>query len=222
MCKFSSAERLQRGVNTTLKGPVCVKIVLLRGENDRKTRQICLMRQNKKSLFILCSLCAVVLLLSRCENNEITGNDLRGPGFAGSQSCRQCHTSVYNAYFTSTHFNSTHPVSNAKEGSFKFNDSTQVLIQHRDSGLYQIAYVNEKKQKRTAWTLCLDQSMHKLSYHGEAIKLLSCLYPGIWMPGAPVPASLPRIQTSTGSLAPTALSATAHSSAASSLLLLRA
>ena len=98
------------------------------------------MRQNKK-LLLLCSLCVVVLLLSRCESNEIIGNDFRGPGFAGSASCMQCHKPIYNAYSTSTHFNSTHPVSHTDTGSFQFNDSTQVRI----GNLHQIAYVNGKE-----------------------------------------------------------------------------
>jgi len=99
------------------------------------------MRQNKKSLLLLCSLCVVVLLLSRCESNEIIGTDPRGPGFAGSASCMACHKAVYDAYAASTHFNSTQPASEVKAGSFQFNDSTQVLVR----GLYQIASVNGKQ-----------------------------------------------------------------------------
>ena len=111
------------------------------------------MKQNRKALLLLSLLCGCILLLSRCESNAITGNDPRGPGFAGSAQCRQCHRSEYDAYANSTHFNSTHPA-DAKnvQGNFEpghnrfvFSDSAYVLMQKRDSGLYQAAYVNEKE-----------------------------------------------------------------------------
>jgi hypothetical protein len=104
------------------------------------------MIQHKKSLVLLSVLCMAVLLLSRCESSEIISNDPRGPGFAGSAACKKCHSAEYDAYIASTHFNSTQPDSiKTTQGSFKFNDSTQVLVQKRDSGLYQIAYVNGKE-----------------------------------------------------------------------------
>ncbi|HYF32946.1 MAG TPA: multiheme c-type cytochrome [Chitinophagaceae bacterium] len=111
------------------------------------------MKQNRKALLLVCVLCIAVIFLSRCVTDPHPGKDPRGPGFAGSSQCRQCHQAVYDAYLASAHFNTTQPASRENiKGSFangsnrfRYNDSTYVLMQERDSGLYQVAYVNDRE-----------------------------------------------------------------------------
>lgn len=111
------------------------------------------MKQHKKAVILLLSLSVSVLLLSHCVNNQVTSNDPRGPAFAGSAQCRQCHQQVYDSYIKSAHFNTTQPASKENvQGSFQepgnsfsYNDSTYIQMQQRDSGLYQAAYINAKE-----------------------------------------------------------------------------
>jgi len=105
--------------------------------------------QNRKALLLLSALCLLVLALSQCVNTTPSSNDPRGPAFAGSSTCRQCHQPIYDTYIKSAHFNTTQPVSEQNllahldsTSRFPYNDSTWVQVHKGDSGLYQTAYVN--------------------------------------------------------------------------------
>jgi hypothetical protein len=105
--------------------------------------------KNKKALLLLSGLCILVLLLSQCVQ-QVESHDPRGAAFAGSAQCRQCHQQIYDLHVQSTHFNSTKPASkenilgnfHAGKNQLTFNDSTYVQMQERDSGFYQVAFVN--------------------------------------------------------------------------------
>jgi predicted CXXCH cytochrome family protein len=111
------------------------------------------MIKNRKAFLLLSILCLSVFLLTQCFNNQITSTDPRGAGFAGSATCRQCHQSIYDNYIKSTHHITTQPATAESMANritiaghrFTFNDSTYMLIQNRDSGLYQAAYRNGKE-----------------------------------------------------------------------------
>src|SRR5689334_18720629 len=106
-----------------------------------------------KALLLLVVLFTSIMLLSRCmEDSESNLQDLRGAAFAGSSQCKNCHRAIYDAYLQSSHYNSTQPASNknihgsftAGSNQFSYEDSTNVLMEQRDSGLYQAAYKNGK------------------------------------------------------------------------------
>lgn len=111
------------------------------------------MKQNRKALLLLSALSFIILFLSRCVSNEVQVNDPRGAGFAGSAQCRQCHQAVYDTYLRSAHFNTTQPASvDNIHGSFAagsnrvtYTDSSYILTEQRDSGLYQVYYANGKE-----------------------------------------------------------------------------
>lgn len=111
------------------------------------------MRKHKKAFLLLSIFCISAFLLTQCFNNQITSTDPRGLGFAGSSTCRQCHQTIYDAYVKSFHYNTTQPATkqslagklDTDNNHFAYNDSTSVLIQNRDSGLYQAAFVNDKE-----------------------------------------------------------------------------
>lgn len=111
------------------------------------------MKENRKALVLLSGLTIVIILLSRCVYHEAGSNDPRGAAFAGSAQCRQCHRTIHDAYIQTAHYNTTQPASlknvlgSFKEGHnrFSYNDSMYILMQQRDSGLYQAYYVNGKE-----------------------------------------------------------------------------
>ncbi len=106
--------------------------------------------RNRKAFILLFTTFAIVLFLSRCINSVEKTNDPRGNVYAGSLSCRQCHRSVYDLYKSTSHYNATGPaVKNEIHGSFKagentysFNPHTKIVMENRDSGLFQAAYIN--------------------------------------------------------------------------------
>src|SRR5688572_10110548 len=111
-----------------------------------------MLRSNKIkfSIVILSALCVIVL--SNCISNYAEP-DLRGPLYAGSQTCRKCHQQVYDSYVQTAHFNtSSHslpPVVQAAfekgKNVFRFNDSTEVIMEKLDSQYYQSYVRNGRK-----------------------------------------------------------------------------
>jgi predicted CXXCH cytochrome family protein len=93
----------------------------------------------------------MVLLYSRCINSSSPGGtDLRGKAYAGSMTCGSCHNDIYNSYLHTAHFLTSWSERYMQEkvaasaDSFIFNENTTVAIEKRDSGMYQVAYINGK------------------------------------------------------------------------------
>lgn len=112
-----------------------------------------MIRHNKKSFFIVLLLGGSILLLSRCIN-QAEGNDPRGRMYAGAVSCRQCHQAVYDSFLNTAHFNATAKAGtknilgnfNNGQNIFSYNDSVKIVMEKRDSGNYQVLYLNGKEQ----------------------------------------------------------------------------
>ncbi|MEP7164345.1 MAG: multiheme c-type cytochrome [Ferruginibacter sp.] len=110
---------------------------------------------NKKTLCITLILLGSVIFLSQCINKTEAFNDNRGKAYAGSASCRQCHQAIYDSALLSAHFNATAPASkenvhgnfNDGKNEFVYNNGTKVVMEERDSGLYQVVYVNGKEKQ---------------------------------------------------------------------------
>jgi len=89
------------------------------------------MKKNRKSLVIISALFLFIVLLSQCIHKTEVFNDLRGKAFAGSAACRQCHQAIYDSVLL----------------SFVYDKDTRVVMEERDSGLYQVVYVKGKEKK---------------------------------------------------------------------------
>ncbi len=106
------------------------------------------MKKNKRSFALAAVLFVLILFLSQCINNEAKP-DPRGSAFAPPQSCRQCHRAIYDSAATSAHFmasaaaSANNVLGNFKSGHniFKY-DSSEIIMEKRDSGLYQVLYKN--------------------------------------------------------------------------------
>ena len=110
--------------------------------------------RNKKSFILIFTISCLLIILSKCISVE-KNNDPRGIVYIGSASCKQCHQSIFDSYFSTSHFNSTH-VSSDKNilGSFSsgqnifvIDSTTKIVMEHRDSGLFQVLYVKGKEQE---------------------------------------------------------------------------
>src|SRR5665647_239843 len=107
----------------------------------------------KKSFILIFTISGLVMILSRCINNIETSNDPRGIVYIGSPSCKQCHKSIYDSYFSTSHFNSTRTSSDKNifgsftpgQNTFVVNSETKIVMEHRDSGLFQVLYVKGKE-----------------------------------------------------------------------------
>ena len=112
------------------------------------------MKKNKKLLAIVTILFVCILFLSQCINNKVLP-DPRGTAFAPEQSCRQCHQAVYDSAVTSAHFNASDAATtknvlgnfNAGHNSFIYDSITRVMMEQRDSGLYQVLYKNNTENE---------------------------------------------------------------------------
>jgi len=105
------------------------------------------MKTNKKLLAIATVLFVCILFLSQCINNKVIP-DPRGTAFAPELSCRQCHQTIYDSAITAAHFNASATATaknvlgnfNAGHNSFIYDSITRLIMQQRDSGLYQAMY----------------------------------------------------------------------------------
>ncbi|MBL0358353.1 MAG: hypothetical protein IPP72_16440 [Chitinophagaceae bacterium] len=92
-----------------------------------------------------------IVFLSQCINTK-TKPDPRGAAFATEQSCRKCHQAVYDSAVTSAHFYASAAATaknvlgnfNAGHNSFIYDSITKVVMEQRDSGLYQVLYKNNQ------------------------------------------------------------------------------
>jgi predicted CXXCH cytochrome family protein len=108
------------------------------------------MKKNRSSVYIVIAICLSTFLLIRCANNSRSFDDKRGPAYAGGQACRQCHQAIADSVLLSAHFNATVETSedniqgDTRPGynEFVYTDSTKLAVEKRDSGFYQVLYIN--------------------------------------------------------------------------------
>lgn len=116
------------------------------------------------------------MFLSRCFSNSEASNDLRGNLYIGSAGCKKCHSSIYNSYVATSHFNSTQTASvkniygsfTAGENTFIVNPETKIVMEQRDSGLFQVLHVKGKEEEvhRMDITFGIKHAQTFLSWQG--------------------------------------------------------
>jgi hypothetical protein len=112
-----------------------------------------MIRHHQKSFFIVLIFGGFILCYSRCTN-PAEGNDPRGKMYAGAETCRQCHQAIHDSFLTTAHFNATAKADaknilghfNKGQHIFNYNDSVRVAMEKRDSGFYQVLYLDGKEQ----------------------------------------------------------------------------
>ena len=122
---------------------------------------------HKRAAFIILLSAIGVFISIRCMNNDSdqksqNNNTLAHKDdfklFAGSATCANCHKDIYEKHLKTAHFlTSTPAFEKYIKGSFEpgknayaFNEFVKVVMEKRDSGLFQVEYVRgvEKRAKR--------------------------------------------------------------------------
>ncbi|RNL54739.1 multiheme c-type cytochrome [Pedobacter jejuensis] len=113
-----------------------------------------MLKGNKRVIFILGVMMLVILALSRCmtEADKIPP-DARGENYAGAASCVKCHADVSKSFVHNAHGLSSGSVDNKKlaklvtadDNTFAFNERLKIKVERRDSGFYQVGYIDGKQ-----------------------------------------------------------------------------
>jgi nitrate/TMAO reductase-like tetraheme cytochrome c subunit len=109
------------------------------------------MKVKKPLIFCLIALFPVVVFLTQCLNRN-QPNDARGQAYAGSATCVSCHKDISASYAHTAHFQTSRQVNfhNTKGNfaagfnTFGFANKQKVVMEKRDSGLYQSGYIDGK------------------------------------------------------------------------------
>jgi len=105
-----------------------------------------------RKLIFLTVIVGSVFLFTRCFQAQ-RQTDPRGPSYAGSEACLNCHkikssTFAHTAHFLSTRIaDSTTIAGNFSKDSNELliDDTTRIKIEKRDTGFYQVLYVGNKE-----------------------------------------------------------------------------
>lgn len=108
----------------------------------------------KRSALAICAIVCCGVLLTQCINTQneeaVAEKKLSFQQFAGSASCAGCHKKIYDTHIHTAHHLSSQPANDTTvkgsfepgKNSFSYSARTQVKMEKRDSGLYQVAYTD--------------------------------------------------------------------------------
>ncbi len=92
------------------------------------------------------------------ENNHAAAENDYIKQFAGSSTCVSCHKDIYDKHLKTAHYLTSQPAFEkyikgnfaAGKNSFSFDEHVKVVMEKRDSGLFQVEYYNgvEKRAQR--------------------------------------------------------------------------
>ena len=110
------------------------------------------MLTRRKFLLLLIFAIPLLAIFWQCNVFNEPKDDPRGTAYARSATCVSCHKAVYSDYLHTAHFTTSRLADeHSINGSFApgtnvymLNNNTKVVMEKRDSGLYQVAYVNGK------------------------------------------------------------------------------
>ncbi|MGN6294179.1 MAG: multiheme c-type cytochrome [Chitinophagaceae bacterium] len=114
---------------------------------------------HRRTVITLALIVLAVFLLIQCTGNKgkesTTIKDARGEVFTGSAVCASCHKEIYEDHIRSGHFNSTQFASaknikgsfDAGQNEFVYTRHAKIMMEKRDSSLYQVAYEDGKETK---------------------------------------------------------------------------
>lgn len=113
----------------------------------------------RRSTFIISFIVLCVLLLVTCINKESRETAIIKKSnwnqFTGSASCEGCHKNIYRSHIQTPHYLTSRPAfqkyikGNFETGknSFLFNDGTVIAMEKKDSGFYQVEYIDGLKKR---------------------------------------------------------------------------
>jgi Cytochrome c554 and c-prime len=115
-----------------------------------------------RKLILLTGIVGSVFLFTRCFQGHAQP-DPRGPAYAGSDACLQCHKTISSSFVHTAHFLSTRIAdSNTIAGNFSkdsnellINDAARIRMEKRDTGFYQTLYVDNKETESHRFDLVM-------------------------------------------------------------------
>src|SRR6476661_1189185 len=116
-----------------------------------------MMAKLPRFILVLGFLLIVVVLFSKCYRSHevLSGSGPRGKGYLGSESCKECHSDIYNSYLKTAHFNSTSDPSKtpplgdfSRSNSFTFSHDLTIRMEKQGRSYYQVVYKNGKEAIR--------------------------------------------------------------------------
>ncbi len=127
-----------------------------------------------KKLLILISLLVACVFLIRCINHtseKPAVTEDRFQKFAGSQVCASCHKDIYEKHLHTEHHRTSAPATAAnilgsfnEKNTFAFDASTQVKMEKRDSGFYQVEYADGREIKKEKFDIVVGSGRKGQSY----------------------------------------------------------
>jgi hypothetical protein len=115
-----------------------------------------------RKLILITGIAGSVFLFTRCFRVQ-EPPDPRGPAFAGSDACVNCHKTTSLSFAHTAHFLSTRIAdSNTIAGNFSkdsnelmINNSTRIRMEKKDTGFYQVLYVDNKEMESHRFDLVI-------------------------------------------------------------------
>src|SRR5450432_396310 len=138
-----------------------------------------------RKLLLLMAIVSTIFFFARCFQEQ-QAFDPRGEAYAGSDKCVNCHKSISATYAHTAHFLSTRVANETSVmGSFSkdsnelfVNDSARIMMEKRDTGLYQVLYINNKQITARRFDLVMGAVKRQtyLSWYGTGLFQLPVSY----------------------------------------------
>lgn len=118
---------------------------------------IAIYRRSTITIFLLVLIVFLLtLLINQQKRKAAAGKTATGEQYAGGAVCANCHRSIYESHTNTAHYLTSQPAWEKHiKGSFEtgknifaFNDSINVVMEKRDTGFYQVQYVNGAERRR--------------------------------------------------------------------------
>jgi mono/diheme cytochrome c family protein len=127
----------------------------------------------KRILFILGTVAIITLILSRCMNvADKIPPDVRGENYAGAATCIKCHKDVSQSFAHNAHGLTSKPVKvnelmkvfEPDSNSFIFNEHFKVKVEKRDSGIFQVLYVDGVERRAERFDIAFGSGEKAFTY----------------------------------------------------------
>jgi hypothetical protein len=131
---------------------------------------------NRRTILFISIITLCIIVFNRCINNnpqkkvEITNSN--GQQYVGSEACRTCHKDICDSFNKTVH-HLTSGIANKDyikgsfekdEDTFVYNDSMKVVMEERQAGLFQVAYLNGKEEEAQRFDIVIGSGKKGQTY----------------------------------------------------------
>jgi len=117
-------------------------------------------------------ICLLVIAGSRCMDKNTVSADPRGESYAGAATCGSCHKNLHTSFLHTAHNQSSSPASRQTvkgvfaqpSNAFFYTPDVKVVMEQRDSGLFQVAYVNNVEKRASRFDIAVGSGRKAQTY----------------------------------------------------------